>query len=341
MRRARRWVVVAVGLLVAACGGVTQTSGASTFIVRAGEVGEGSPPDLGLFEFYVSRLRVHAGDRIRFDNGSGAISVPHTVTFSDKPDQMPPPVLPEVGQVPLAWAQCVAPQGLPAGTTECPDGSRTAFPPTGTVITLPAFTGKGYYNSGIFDGGQAVEVPIAEDISPGSYTFVCYLHPTTMDLEVDVVPEDQPTQTQADLDLESTRQVEVDVGDGLAAERSAALAARPPGTVQAGSEQGKAVVMRFFPVQITVPVGSAVTWINNGSDPHVVAFGRAVGPHDAQNFAQPSLASGSEYTGGFAISGAIGAGAPSQVYALRFPKPGRYAYICPIHPGMAGMIEVV
>jgi plastocyanin len=344
MKRTRRLILTVIVLLLTACGESGQVTQADAFTVRAGTVGKDAPSDLGVFDFYASHVKVHPGDLIRFENGSGMIPVPHTVTLgraSDIPDRLPPPVLPKVGQVPLVWGQCVAPEALRPGITECPDGSRAAFPPSGPLITMPAFRGQGYYNSGIFDRGQTVEVPIAQDTRPGSYAFFCYLHPATMDLTVEVVPQDQPTQTQANLDTQATRQIKDDVTDGLAAEQITEHASLPAGTVQAGAEQGKAVITRFFPARITVPAGSTVTWVNNGADPHVIAFGGTVGPHDEKNFAPPTVPSGSDYRGGFAISGVIGALFPSQTYALRFPDPGRYVYLCPIHPGMAGIVEAI
>jgi plastocyanin len=90
-----------------------------------------------------------------------------------------------------------------------------------------------------------------------------------------------------------------------------------------------------------VPAGTTVTWVNEGADPHVVSLGGDVGPHDPENFAPPTIPPGEEYTGGEAISGVFGNPPfPSTTYALTFPEPGRYAYLCPIHPGMAGVVEV-
>jgi hypothetical protein len=53
-----------------------------------------------------------------------------------------------------------------------------------------------------------------------------------------------------------------------------------------------------------------------------------------------TVAPGDDYTGGAAISGVFGGPPfPSTTYAP-VPESGRYAYLCPIHPGMAGVVDV-
>ena len=332
-----------------AAGATTATAAESeaaqpeTFVIVSGAASDGDPADLGVFDFYPSTVQVHPGDTLRFENGSGTIPVPHTVTLGAATDigaTIPPPVAPPIGQVPAAWGMCVSEQPLAPSDTACPAGD-AAFPPEGETLELPAFAGQGFYNSGIFDKGQAVVLPVADDVSPASYSFVCYLHPATMEMTVEVVPADEPVQAQDDLDAAAEEAIGADVQDGLAALAAAEEAQRPPDTVQAGAEQGRAVITRFFPAELTVPAGTTVTWVNQGADPHVVALGVEVAPHAPENFAPPTVAPGGEYIGGSAVSGVFGNPPfPSTTYALRFPDPGRYTYLCPIHPGMAGVIEV-
>jgi plastocyanin len=155
-----------------------------------------------------------------------------------------------------------------------------------------------------------------------------------------VVPGDQGTQSQADLDEVAASQRAADLADGMEALEVAEQAGRDEGMVQAGAENGAAVVMAFFPDVLSVEQGSTATWENTGNDPHVVSMERGVGPHDPQNFAPPSVEPGSNYTGGFVISGVFGAPFPAQSFSLRFVKPGEYSYVCPIHPGMSGTVKV-
>jgi plastocyanin len=314
-----------------------------TFTIVAGSAGEGDQNDVGLFDFYPSEVQVHPGDTLEFKNGSGVIPVPHTVTLGAGADigaNIPPPVAEGVGQVPAVWGTCVSDEPLTPEDTSCPDGD-AAFPAEGETLEMDPFAEQGFYNTGIFDPGQAVVMPIAEDVAPGTHTFVCYLHPATMEMTVEVVDSDQPVQSQSDLDAAAQEAITADLADGAEAVAAAEEADRPAETVQAGSEQGAAVVTRFFPSEISVPAGSTVTWVNEGNDPHVVALGEEYGPHAPENFAPPTIPPGEDYATGPAISGVFGNPPfPSTTYALRFPEPGRYTYLCPIHPGMAGVVEV-
>ena len=314
-----------------------------TFTIVSGAAVEEGDTDINGFDFYPSEVQARPGDTLRFTNGSGAIPVPHTVTLGTGADvgtQIPPPVAEGVGQVPAVWGTCVSQQALAPEDTDCPDGN-AEFPQAGDTVDMAPFADQGFYNSGIFDPGQTVVVPIADDAAPGMYSFVCYLHPATMEMTVEVVAEDEQVQTQSDLDAAAQEAIEADLADGREAIADAESADRPSDVVQAGAEQGAAVVTRFIPAEITVPAGTTVTWVNEGNDPHVVSFGADVGPHDPENFAPPTIPPGDDYTGGAAISGVFGGPPfPSTTYALTFPDPGRYAYLCPIHPGMAGVVEV-
>lgn len=73
---------------------------------------------------------------------------------------------------------------------------------------------------------------------------------------------------------------------------------------------------RFDPVQLTVPLGATVRWVNRGADWHSIA----------------------------AMDGSFQADriAPGASYAHRFTRPGAYPYICQHHglQGMTGAITV-
>src|SRR5690606_29790573 len=159
---------------------------------------------------------------------------------------------------------------------------------------------------------------------PGIHTFVCYLHPATMEMTVEIVEPGSQVQSQADLDAAADEAIAADLADGEAAGQAAAGADRPADTVQAGSEQGAAVVTRFFPTALPVRGGTTVTSINGGIDPHVVALGREDGPHAPENFAPATIPAGEDYIGSAAISGVFGGPPfPATPYALRFADPGR------------------
>lgn len=75
--------------------------------------------------------------------------------------------------------------------------------------------------------------------------------------------------------------------------------------------------MIFTPSQISVSVGSTVTWTNNDNTTHTVIddLANVGGPH----------------------SGDI---APGATYSYKFTKAGSYQYHCSIHPQMRGTIVV-
>lgn len=68
----------------------------------------------------------------------------------------------------------------------------------------------------------------------------------------------------------------------------------------------------FKPATLKTTVGKAVTWRNRDAAPHT-ATGKA--------FSSPQLGKGA-------------------VYRRRFTRPGRYSYLCALHPGMRGTVVV-
>ncbi len=70
----------------------------------------------------------------------------------------------------------------------------------------------------------------------------------------------------------------------------------------------------FAPATITVKAGSTVTWTNKDQDPHTATS-------QAKTFSSPTLNRG-------------------DVYRFRFTKPGRYPYLCTIHPFMTATVVV-
>lgn len=73
--------------------------------------------------------------------------------------------------------------------------------------------------------------------------------------------------------------------------------------------------MAFSPASISVPAGSTVTWTNDDSVPHTVTFGDE-GPASSDTID------------------------PGGTFAATFEEAGSYAYVCTLHPGMEGTVEV-
>jgi plastocyanin len=70
----------------------------------------------------------------------------------------------------------------------------------------------------------------------------------------------------------------------------------------------------FGPASLSVPVNSAVTWVNKDDIPHVIASSDGL-------FKSKALDT-------------------DQTYSYTFTKPGTYPYYCSIHPKMVGKIIV-
>jgi plastocyanin len=70
----------------------------------------------------------------------------------------------------------------------------------------------------------------------------------------------------------------------------------------------------FVPVTVTVPVGSTVTWTNHDEEPHTVAASDG-------SFRSPGMGTGATYSHNFAT-------------------PGKFDYVCSIHPMMHGSVVV-
>lgn len=83
----------------------------------------------------------------------------------------------------------------------------------------------------------------------------------------------------------------------------------------AGGEQAISIEgFAFGPADITVPVGTTVTWTNNDGPPHTVTA-------DDGSFESENLATG-------------------DTFSFTFDTPGTYTYHCAIHPSMTATITV-
>lgn len=134
-------------------------------------------------------------------------------------------------------------------------------------------------------------------------------------------------------------------------------------TVLAGAGQDVVAVNAFFPETVSVRVGDTVTWKINSDEPHTASFLTEEGippdpipipgggPTDIMLNPVGFFSSRAPdapvetYEGeGYRNSGFLSVGKvtpPNESYSLTFSKPGRYSYICIIHPGsMVGEIIV-
>ena len=70
----------------------------------------------------------------------------------------------------------------------------------------------------------------------------------------------------------------------------------------------------FAPAMLTVPVGTTITWTNDDQDAHTVSAADGA-------FRSAALADG-------------------DTFRFTFSKPGRYDYLCTIHPFMTATVVV-
>jgi nitrite reductase (NO-forming) len=89
----------------------------------------------------------------------------------------------------------------------------------------------------------------------------------------------------------------------------------------------------YLPAQLTITVGTTVTWINKDSIGHTVTEG------DPNSPTQPALRTFD--SSGQAGSGQVSLLQPGQSWSYTFTTPGTYNYYCIVHPYMTGQITVL
>lgn len=90
-----------------------------------------------------------------------------------------------------------------------------------------------------------------------------------------------------------------------------------PASAPAGPVSGNQVNINdfaFVPLTLTVAAGTTVTWTNHDEEPHTVAAGDG-------SFRSPGMGTGA-------------------TFSHTFSTPGKFDYICSIHPMMHGTVVV-
>lgn len=277
--------------------------------------GAGTPDaSVATLKYYPNSITIDAGDTISWSSVADA----HTVTFlsgAPRPDPLDP-------------------------ANENPIG------------------GSSYDGTGVVSSGIVLPIPGRQYAltftNPGTYTYVCTIHPG---MGGQVVVQNSGAaypQTQAQIDAAVAPQEQQDVAGILSA-----VQAFQPTSVRAangsttynlsmGLGNGSASSLRFLPSDFSVNAGDTVVWTNTDTvEPHTVTFVPAgqQAPVFPEDPASAAPAGGSTYDGTALTSSGIAlpAGVPgSQPYSLSFPRPGTYTYICVIHAelGMVGTITV-
>jgi plastocyanin len=360
MRRTIALAVLAVlAVALAACGGsknaptptapATSTpitsfapAGATTFHVFAGAT-DGA---FDIEQFMPATVRIRSGDTITW-TAQGFEG--HTVTF-----------LPD-GKTPVGQSDYLVPAPDTPGARE--------FNPVYALGSdnQGAYDGTQYTNSGFFG------VPAPGDYSltftqPGTYAYLCMIHPLNMRGVVVVDEPGAQVPSQAALDDDAAQlkaqfaQDARDVAAAAQAERARQNNAGGGGVwqVSAGLDTPHAQVLTFTPGALEIAAGDRVIFWNSDRDFHNVVFspqgvapppfpiikpveGRPgfrliINPESEHETPAPTDAGPSSSFS----SGIMGIGFPRFYFEQRFTTPGAYQYYCTIHvlAGMAGTITV-
>jgi plastocyanin len=276
--------------------------------------------------YFPGELTVTPGDTVAFKNRSS--EAPHTITFGIEADRASQPRLllgEERKRNPAVFASC----HLPEAATETL--ARCAYP------KLRHYDGTGYWNSGALEPGKAVALTVSKDTKPGGYTFVCVLH-RFMSGRLNVTSEEADRATSSD--------VRADARAERAAVRKDARALRTPRVADSAEERTVVVgwgnrttsVNRFAPDQLKVVAGTMVRFETKSPyEPHTVTFEPDERPDYLPALAPFGTESEGYHYGGPASSGVLG---PKASFSLRFMQPGSYDYVCLLHPGQRGTVEV-
>jgi plastocyanin len=318
--------------------GPSAPTGRQTFRVRVDGPSAVKVESYVFGTYFPAALTARPGDTIVFENVSSHDI--HTVTFGLKRDRSNSP-LPETKTVqanPAVFGPCFTDTDPTADLEACP-----APPPA----SPPSYAGLGYWNSGVFFPAGApapmptkVTVKLARTIAAGSYPYACVLHPG-MAGAVDVVAADSDRLSPAEVTKAGDEEL------AQAKTRAEAVDDEPATAVNevvAGWGDDLVAVDRFSPSKISVKAGDTVTW--NGSSPfmpHTVSFESPFkDPSEPDAFRPAGAKAGSSYTSGVAHSGIFGPAPyyPTSTFSLRFDRAGSYHYVCILHPGMDGTVEV-
>lgn len=410
-------VLAVVAFVGAACGSDKKTTSTATTTAAAPKSNaitvqvDGKPADLSMsaLAFFPQAVTVHAGDKVTFhSNDTGE---PHTVTlgsivttglkaFNALPDSIKnaegPPDSATIAALPadqqalvkdalslddklphllpdgpgdanqMAANPCVLASGDPPKDAACPKSAQAAFDGTQAV-----------YSSGYLSADAMFDVQLADDIAPGTYSFMCLLHRQGMSGSITVVPKAQAVPGADEVAKTGAKELEDKFVSKLrpqAAELAKltadkAAAGAPPA---AGQENLEASLNAFGPGEVSVKAGSAVTWTVSG--PHTISInapqdargvmvkapdgswhanakafapaGGAGAPPPAEGppkpGAKPVVVDGGKFDGsGFHSSGIIlSFGPPGYQYKLTFTKAGTYQIQCQVHPDMKGTVTV-
>lgn len=308
--------------------------------------------------FFPASLRIRAGDTVTWQINSDE---PHTATFlSGAP--MPPDPIPIPG----------------GGPTDLMLNPVSFFPSRAPEAPVETYSGADYRNSGFLSNGTVV--PPNESYSltfdtPGTYEYVCLIHPTTMVGEI-IVEEagvaDVPSQEDIDVMAEAEITPLLEQAEEIRAAATSSDMVRtqpgPGGTtiwyIPAGATgpDPRIEIYDYFPKNLSIQEGDQVIWTSTFFHQVILSPGQPapefVVPTPVEGQEVPNLVvspevafpitpagefDGTEFFSS-GLMGTLGGPLPGgTTFALTFSKAGSYDYVCSTHLplGMEGTITVV
>lgn len=355
--------LAAVAALPASASAHRYTAYAGTPVAKL----KGLPEAAQLNTFFPAKLKVHAGDKVRYRIGA----FPHTVSVLAKGATRPGLAGPVTDG--STYQNVLDPQGNPFffnGQMKF-QYNPLVFQPQGSTTVRDAKM----HSSGFVIGAPKPVAYTLKFAKRGSYKVLCLLHPgmqqrvTVLKKKAKGAPSD--TKVEAAITKQAARLVK-------AANDAAKDLPSEPNTVYAGTESKQASMIAFLPETLTVAAGTTVTFkVGSASEAHNEVFGPTgpgsfidaftasqdlipVGPGAPNQLAAPfvygseppdasgALAyTGSNYGIGFLWTPLMDGqpGDPPQglpgSQQVKFTTPGTYKYYCAIHgSSMAGTIVV-
>jgi plastocyanin len=323
MRRPLLAFLIAALAALPACGGESTDTAGGDGQTRTVLVDYDHDEVAASFMSYFPRIvRVHPGDTVRFKQiWTGE---PHSVTLGRLVDERAGPgvdyltKLIEAGQripeddadIPKDVDAAVSKLeelpflGNPDTAEAAQNGAQPCFldegePPKEPSQACPKraqppFNGRqSYYNSGFipYEGekGNEFEVPLADDIAPGRYSYYCNWHFIEMSGQIVVEPETTEIPSQAEVDKQARREVD-QLAKVAVEERDKAAEFVRTGKAGKGFEVPPAFagvkqlagfipeeipytyvfIDEFIPAERTIKVGESVSWAVVG--PHTISF---------------------------------------------------------------------
>ena len=327
-----------------------------TVLVGAGE------KTAAINAFFPQRLVIRAGDTVSWKmNTSGD---PHSIIFSDQPR------VDDVIPVPTENSGDVLRASAPIASMLNP---KVLYPSSSENDKTQVWRGSGFINSGImFPKVQLPpKFPLIETFSlkfdrPGLYPYVCGIH----DFHQGIIKVESSTEKdvpeQTEINKIAMKEIEPlkEITDGLHfLQTSDKILDREFGSndtniyiVASGMGPPNAELTEFFPENLSISKGDTVVWVS--SRWHSIVFNpdgsfppmytpQKDNSGEVQMIINPvvtqPIQAGKPFLGsGVYSSGLMGYGQrPGGVgYSLTFEVEGVFKYMCPIHPGMTGRIEV-